>query len=259
MKADDFRWPQGQKCAVSLTYDDGLPVHCEYVGPALVEAGLRATFYVPGRSDFLLRQPERWRELSKAGHELGNHSLFHPCRRAPGEHEWLEPHYDLCDYTPSRLRQELEIANLILHLIDGRRERTYGNTCCNTTIGRGEQEVPMDDVLRQLFVAARGPGSSQIADVRRGVNLMQVGHYGADSCDMALEDVLGEIERAMEMGGWIVFMIHGVGQGAHALYMEKPAHEKLLAWLKANRSDAWTAPLVEVARYVRDCQRVQKR
>ena len=112
----------------------------------------------------------------------------------------------------------------------------------------------MDDVLRQLFVAARGPGSSRIADVRRGVNLMQVGHYGADSCDMALADVLGEIERAMAVGGWIVFMIHGVGQGTHTFYMEKPAHEKLIAWLKANRADVWTAPLVEVAGYVRDQQ-----
>jgi hypothetical protein len=37
MSTDDFRWPDGQRCAVSLTYDDGLPVHYEYVGPALVE------------------------------------------------------------------------------------------------------------------------------------------------------------------------------------------------------------------------------
>jgi hypothetical protein len=29
MKADGFHWPDGQKCAVSLTYDDGLPAHCE--------------------------------------------------------------------------------------------------------------------------------------------------------------------------------------------------------------------------------------
>ena len=37
MSTDDFRWPDGQECAVSLTYDDGLPVHHEHVGPALVE------------------------------------------------------------------------------------------------------------------------------------------------------------------------------------------------------------------------------
>jgi peptidoglycan/xylan/chitin deacetylase (PgdA/CDA1 family) len=256
MNTDDFRWPDGQRCAVSLTYDDGLSVHCEYVGPALVEAGLRATFYLPGRSDFLLHHPEKWRELAEAGHELGNHSLFHPCRREPGRHDWLEPYYDLCDYTPSRLRQELEIANLVLHLIDSRRERTYGNTCCDTTIGRGEQEVPMDDVLRDLFVAARGPGSSRIADVRGGINLMQVGHYGADSGDMSFEYIMETIERSAEMGGWAVFMIHGVGKGSYHLYMETSTHGRLVSWLDANKADVWTAPLVEVAKCVRNCQKV---
>lgn len=254
MSANGFRWPDGQKCAVSLTYDDGLPVHYEYVGPALVEAGLRATFYVPGGSDSLLTHPEQWRELAEAGHELGNHSLFHPCRRDLDGRDWLEPHYDLCHYTPSRLRQELEIANLVLYLVDGKRERTYGNTCCDTTIGRGEGEVPMDDVLRDMFVAARGPGSSQISDVQRGdINLMQIGHFGADSGDMSFDDIRATIERAAMMGGWTVFMIHGVGTGFHQLYMETPTHERLISWLSANKADVWTAPLVEAAKHVRNC------
>src|SRR5512139_4023686 len=112
MAAEQFRWPVDQKCAVSLTYDDGLPVHYEYVGPALLEAGLRGTFNALIRSD-PLQHPEAWRQLAQDGHELANHTLFHPCRRK-AEDTWLEKCYDLCDYTPSRLRAELEIANLVL-------------------------------------------------------------------------------------------------------------------------------------------------
>ena len=251
MDTETFRWPNGQKCAVSLTYDDGLPVHYEYVGPLLVEAGLRATFYPTIQSD-PLQHPERWRALAAQGHELGNHSLFHPCTRSPKRRDWLAPHLNLRDYTPQRLRTELEIANLVLYLIDGRRERTYGNTCCETTIGRGEYEMPMDEVLAELFVAARGPGNSQIADVGAGVNLMQIGHYGADGA--TFDDVRDEIERAAETGGWIVWMIHGVGEGTHGLYIDTDEHEKLVSWLGANKADIWTAPLVEVASYVRDRQ-----
>ena len=117
----------------------------------------------------------------------------------------------------------------------------------------------MDDVLRDLFVAARGPGSGQIADVQRGVNLMQVGHYGADSGDMSFGDIQETIERAAEMGEWAVFMIHGVGKGFYHLYMETPTHERLISWLDANKADVWTAPLVEVAKYVKNCQKVYKR
>jgi hypothetical protein len=31
MSTDDFLWPAGQGCAVSLAYDDELPVHYKYV------------------------------------------------------------------------------------------------------------------------------------------------------------------------------------------------------------------------------------
>jgi len=217
VESDHFHWPAGQKCAVSLTYDDGLPVHYEYVGPSLLEAGLRGTFNVLIRSD-PLQHPEEWRRLAQSGHELANHTLFHPCRRMPeSSYPWLEGCYDLCDYTPDRLRAELEIANLILYLLDGKRERTFGNTCCNTTIGRGDREISMDEILSELFVAARGPFNRQISDVKNGINLMQVGHFGGDIQDMGPGDIQGTIQRAAEIGGWAVFMIHGVGEGTHSL------------------------------------------
>ena len=73
-------------------------------------------------------------------------------------------------------------------------------------------------------MAARGPFNRQIADVNRGVNLMQVGHFGADSQHMSLQDVQETISNAGGMGGWAVFMIHGVGEGTHSLYMEKSDH-----------------------------------
>jgi hypothetical protein len=167
------------------------------------------------------------------------------------DYTWLEACYDLCDYTPQRFRTELEIANLVLYLLDGKRQRTFGNTCCNTTLGRGEQEMVMDDVLRELFVAARGPFSRQIADVKQGINLMQVGHFGADRNDMSLEDIQVTIRRAADIGGWAVFMIHGVGEGTHSLYMEMSVHEKLVAWLADKAADIWTAPFIDVAQYVK--------
>jgi len=250
MNTTHFHWPKATRCAVSLTYDDGLPIHYELVGPLLESEGLRGTFYVPGLSD-VRHHPERWRALAAAGHELGNHSLFHPCRREPPEaYGWLAPHYDLCDYTPERWAQELDVANLILHLVDGKTERSYGNTCCQTTIGRGAAETPMDDILRERFVAARGPGNSQTAIMQDNFNLMQVGHFGGDG--QVFEDLREEIERARDIGGWIVWMIHGVGKGTHDLYLDTGEHEKLIRWLGENQDTIWTAPFVDVAKYVKE-------
>jgi hypothetical protein len=68
---------------------------------------------------------------------------------------------------------------------------------------------------------------------------------------MSFDDIQETIERAAQMGGWAVFMIHGVGKGTHHLYVETPTHERLVAWLGANKADVWTAPVLEVARHVR--------
>ena len=124
--------------------------------------------------------------------------------------------------------------------------------CGSTKVKK--EEMLMDSILGELFVAARGPGNSRIADVRNSINLMQVGHYGADSGDMVLEDIQAEIERAMEMGGWIVFMIHGVGEGTHSLYMKKATHKKLISWLETNKAAIWTAPFIQVAKHVKQYQ-----
>src|SRR5581483_4093382 len=147
--------------------------------------GLRATFYPMVRSDLWVH-PERWGQLAQSGHELGNHSLFHPCRRAqPGQHPWLAEDYNLCAYSPERLTPELEVANFVLRLIDGQVERTYGNTCCDTTIGLGAREQAIEPLLAELFVAARGALTGACAAPGPGLNLMNVGCISGDGRSLA--------------------------------------------------------------------------
>ena len=246
-KRDEFVWPQGQRCAVSLTYDDGLPIHYDLVGPLLEHYGLRGTFYVPAASDVRVH-PMRWRLLGRRGHELGNHSLFHPCTRLPERESWLEPWQDLRSYTLHRLREELATANLILQLLDGQKERTYGNTCCETEVGRDDARASMAPVLQELFVAARGPLNGCVVDVRQPVDLHHLGHFSGDG--LTFEAIKAEIESAAEIGGWTVWMMHGVGADTHGLYIEPAEHEKLVQWLGTHKELVWTAPLVKIAQHV---------
>lgn len=241
-----FAWPEARQGAVSITYDDALPVHYEEVGPAWEAHGLRATFYTNILS--LMRHADAWREMAARGHELGNHSIFHPCRKdGPGGMQWLADAYDLRTYTPQRWTDEMRTANFALSLIDGQSERSFGNTCCNTELGQNETRESLEPLIAELFVAGRGPFNQQVVDVA-SANFNALGHFSGDGRDFEL--LQREIDGAMESGGWIIYMIHGVGEGTHGLYIDVEEHQKLVDYLGEQQDSIWSASVVQVAQYL---------
>jgi peptidoglycan/xylan/chitin deacetylase (PgdA/CDA1 family) len=208
---------------------------------------MRGTFYLniaAGPS----RTPLPWRELAAHGHELGNHSLFHPCRRDGAERRWVDKAFDLRQYTPHRFQQEIGIANAFLQLVDGRSERSYAYTCFDTHIGRWRTRTPIADMIRDSFIAGRGARTDQPIVVSRDLDLMNLGGFLADM--RPLTELTDAVKRAADVGGWLILVIHGIGAGTHNLFVETSSHGKLLDFL-ASGSSTWVAPVIEVAKWVR--------
>src|SRR5690606_14998732 len=87
--ADDaFAWPQGQRAAVSLSYDDTLPTQLDVAIPALDRHGLKGSFYLTLAAEPMRERLDAWRAAARNGHELGNHSLFHQCSARGAGREW---------------------------------------------------------------------------------------------------------------------------------------------------------------------------
>jgi sialate O-acetylesterase len=243
-----FTWPAGQKCAVSLTYDDALAVHRETVAPHLSAKQITATFYVCANSGFT-ENIDAWKEVAAQGHELGNHTLFHPCRREPAEkYSWLEPHYDLCNYTSQRWEDEMRVANCLLQQIDGQSERTFGNTCCHTTIGTGDKERDLSKLIQNKFVAARGSLNQRVV-TPASLSYTKLGHFSGD--DKRFEELQEYIEQCAQMNGWIILMFHGVGKGTHGLFIDSEEHTKLVNYLADNSKHIWTASMLRVAKHLK--------
>src|SRR6266478_4991391 len=80
--AGPFEWPGGARCAVSLTYDDALESGRLNAAPALEKAGFKGTFFLSGPVMDDPAKLRRWIPIAKAGHELGVHTLLHPCPAA---------------------------------------------------------------------------------------------------------------------------------------------------------------------------------
>jgi sialate O-acetylesterase len=241
-----FQWPGGARAAVVLTYDDGIDVHLDNAVPDLEAAGLHGTFYVPGHSESLYKRLEEWRAIARRGHELGNHTLFHPClRNADGrERTFITPERNLENYTLTRITGEVRIMNTLLHGIDAKRARTMAYTCGDEIAG-GTSYV---DSVRPLLRGARAykDGYRALA-APSTVDPYRVPSWSVK--DNTAAELVAWEEEAMRTGALAVFTFHGVG-GGHSIDVGREDHRKLLAWLAANRDKVWTATFLEVVEHV---------
>src|SRR5947207_8597586 len=100
-----------KKAAVVLTYDDAVDQHLDNAIPVLDSLGLKASFYITGYSVSVRTRMTEWKQLAANGHELGNHTLYHPCVGGPGR-EWVAPEYDMSKYTVRRMLDETRMTNV---------------------------------------------------------------------------------------------------------------------------------------------------
>ncbi len=239
----------GKKCAVSLTYDDALNVHLDHVVPILDSLGLKGTFYLSGYFPAFRERMTEWKAVASHGHELGNHTLFHPCTgKLPGR-EWVKPDYDLENYTMSRLLDEIKMANTLLEAIDGKTKRSFAYPCGDTKVG----DSSYVEKIKEEFVAARGV-KGEMPQIHE-IDLYNVGAYVVSG--QSGEELMGSVKQAMERNALIVFLFHGVG-GEHALDVSLSDHRKLLHFLKQYEKDIWIAPFIDIAEHVKEQNDMKK-
>ena len=230
-----------KKCAVVLTYDDALNIHLDKVIPALDSLGLKGTFYLIGESPVVSKRIPEWRIAAQHGHELGNHSLMHPCDTSLPGRSWVGPDQELNKYTATRAVNEIKVTNTLLEAIDGKTERTFAFPCGDTKIG----SVNFYDDLKNDFVGARGV--QQNFQHTKEVDLNDIncfyidGHSGDYMIDL--------VKKAIESNTLLVFLFHGVG-GEHPINVSAKAHKELLDFLKLHENEIWNAPMVDVAKFI---------
>lgn len=234
-----------KKCAVVLTYDDALNTHLDNVIPLLDSLGFKATFYLSASFPGCANRLNDWKKAAAEGHELGNHTLYHPCvGNIPGR-EWVKPDYDLSGYTLKRIVDESRMTNIFLQALDGKTERTFAYPCSDMKIG----DTAYMDSMRNDFIAARAV-REQMHTIDK-INLYDIDCYAMNNATAA--QMIALVKQAMQTNTLLVFLFHGVG-GEHAINVSLEAHRQLLQYLKQNEKDSWIAPMIDVAKYVKAYQ-----
>jgi peptidoglycan/xylan/chitin deacetylase (PgdA/CDA1 family) len=232
-----FQWPSGKRAAVVLTYDDALESQLDVAIPQLDSAGFKGTFFL--KADFTDAQMDRWRGAAKSGHELGNHSLYHPCAATffPAE-----PEYTAERYRVRTMIREIGVMNRLLHAIDGRPSHNYAYPCSVSRVADGDYSDSLRTAGLVSYARTGGYDDSSVVTTPARLDRYRVPSFSF-ARDPGLPAFIALIERARATGGLFVVQFHGVGGDYQ--FASAQTHRELLRYLKSV-PDVWVGTFQEV-------------
>lgn len=241
--ADAIAWPNGARAAISLSYDDTLNSQLDNAVPVLNQHGIKASFYLILSSPVLFERMEEWRALASQGHELGNHTIYHPCSGSVPDRDWVRPHFDMDKRTVEHMRDEVRVANTFLKAIDGKSERTMTLPCGDVMTNDGNYVPHVKDLLVAIKGAEEGLPS--------GFASLAV------PSNVTGKELIAIVQAAAARGGMANIIFHGIG-GDH-LQVASKAHTELVSYLAANRAIYWTDTYINIIKYVQNKTRSAQR
>ncbi len=242
-----FHWPKHIKAAVSLSYDDAVDSQLDNAVPTLNKYGLKGTFYLKLASPVVANRLPEWRAAASAGHELGNHTLFHQCSHSLPNRDWVTPEDDLDKISVAQLKNQIVLANTMLYAIDGKQERTF-TAPCGDSKAAGEYYI---DSIKSEFVAIKSVIDDGITPAMKTVDPYAI-HF-AIPFNVTGKQLIDIVKKAAAKGTMVNLTFHGVG-GDH-LSTSKEAHEELVKYLSENKDIYWTDTFLNIMKYVKEQQR----
>ncbi len=236
-----FPWPHNKRLALSLSFDDARPSQVDTGLPLLNEYGAKATFYaVPENVE---KRPHQWRALAEAGHELGNHTVSHPC----------SINFSFCrengleNYTLDRIEREIMECNQRLYALCGVLPETFAYPCGNTFVGRGIHTQSYVPVVARHFLAGRG-FPSEWHNVPEVCDLAQLNGRSFD--ELPFEAVLPWIEQARQEHGWLILVGHDIGHENQRQTVLVKTLRTLIEYALNPGNGVWLDTVAVVARHI---------
>lgn len=238
-------WPAGKRAAVSLGFDDARASQLSEGLPVFAESNTKVTFFVTTSN--IGPHSDDWRRAAGAGHEIGNHTVNHPCS---GNFAWSATRA-LEDATLATMRTEMTDASRIIEQATGVRPVSFAYPCGQTFVGRGQHVASYVPIVAELFVVGRGWLNEGPNDPGR-VDLAQVFGYPMD--DVEFEALRPAVDDAIERGQWLVLAGHDIGTGPGHQVTKVSMLRALLAYIQDPTRGVWVDTIGHVAAAVKRAQ-----
>lgn len=184
---------------------------------------------------------QKWKSLVKDGHELGNHTVYHPCRKS--EYKSVKDYLDLDKYTTEQILAEIEVANTFLQALDGKKTRTFAYPCTDMLAGG----LSFEDSVAHYATAARG-GSYEPPEALNplDIDIYNVPAWGPNNNSST--ELIAYIKTILEKGSLGAFIFHGIGE--QPMRVSEEDHETMLKFLDAHRNEIWVTTFKEATDYL---------
>ena len=241
-KRADFPWPEGKKMALSLTFDDARLTQIDKGIPLLDKYNVKATFYLS--PDNMKQRLEGWKNAIRKGHDIGNHSLLHPCTVNYG---W-PPEAQLETYTLQRMKIELDSASSVIKSLLGVQPVSFAYPCGETFVGKGLSLKSYIPVVASLFESGRlwlseGPNDP--------VNCDMAQLTGMELDGKSFDQIKTLIESAKKKGQWLILAGHEINNDGKQTSL-LPTIEEICKYASDPASGIWIDNVHNVASYIRE-------
>jgi peptidoglycan/xylan/chitin deacetylase (PgdA/CDA1 family) len=239
--SQSFQWPDGKRAAVSMSFDDGRVSQVDTGLALLKNANVKVTFYVtPGAVE---RRLDGWKQAVADGHEIGSHSLTHPCtgNYAFSQNNALE------DFDLQKMAAQLDEATDRIHKLLGVKPTTFAYPCGLKFVGRGRNVKSYVPLVAERFLVGRGyldesPNSPAFTDLAQAM--------GTPFDDLEFPQMKSIVDSATKEGRWIIFVGHDFGDRRRQT-TDMKALEMLIAYLKDPANGIWLGTVAEIGGYVK--------
>ncbi len=237
-----FQWPEGKKMAVSFTFDDARLTQIDKGMPLFDRYNVKATFYVS--RDNMVQRLEGWKEAVRRGHDIGNHSLLHPCTVNYG---W-PPEAQLETYTLQRMKIELDSASVVIKDLLGIQPVSFAYPCGQTYVGTGVNTKSYIPLVASLFESGRiwlseGPNDPVSCDMAQLT--------GMELDGKSFDQVKALIESAGKKGQWLILAGHEINNDGRQTSLLSTI-EEIIRYAADPANGIWIDNVHNIASYVKE-------
>jgi len=183
-----------------------------------------------------------WKKVVANGHEIGNHTINHPCT---GNFSWSAKNA-LENYSLDDMRNELIECNKRIKELLGVEPKVFAYPCGQKFVGRDTSTRSYVPLVAKMFMVGRGwrdeamnnPGFCDLAQVS-----------GIEMDGKNFDEILPLIEEVRRTGQWLILAGHEMGDSGVQTTRLKML-KQLIEYVQDPANGIWIAPVGTVAKYI---------